>query len=35
MTAAVPMAAVVAVVGNNCDNGDNGCGVDGGGDDGG
>jgi hypothetical protein len=34
MTAAVPTAAVAAVVGNNCDNGDNGSGVDGGGDDG-
>ncbi len=34
-TAAVWMAAVVAVVGNNCDNGDDGSGVDGSGDDGG
>ncbi len=33
-TATVPMAAVAAVVGNNCDNGDNGSVVDGGGDDG-
>ncbi len=33
-TAAVPMAAVVAVKGNNCNNGDNGSGVDGSGDDG-
>ena len=35
MTAPVPMAAVAAVVGDNCDNGNNGSGVDGGGDDGG
>ncbi len=35
ITAAVPMAVVGAVVGNNCDNGNNGSGVDGGGDDGG
>ncbi len=34
-TVAVPMAAVVAVVGDNCDNGDDGNGVDGGGDEGG
>ncbi len=34
-TAAVPTAAVAAVVGDNCDNGDDGSGVDGGGDDGG
>ncbi len=34
-TATVPMAAVAAVVGDNCDNGDKGSGVDGGGDDGG
>ncbi len=33
-TAAVPMAAVAAVVGKNCDNGNDGSGVDGGGDDG-
>ncbi len=33
-TAAVPMVAVAAVVGNNCNNGDNGIGVDSGGDDG-
>jgi hypothetical protein len=33
-TAVGPMAAVVAVVGNNCDNGDDGSGVDGGSDDG-
>ncbi len=32
-TATVPMAAVAAVVGNNCDNGDDGSGVDSGGDD--
>jgi hypothetical protein len=31
----VPTAAVAAVVGDNCDNGDDGSGVDGGGDDGG
>ncbi len=35
MTATVPTAAVAAVVGDNCNNGDNGSGVDGGGDDGG
>ncbi len=35
MTAAVPTAAVAAVVGHNCDNGNNGSGIDGGGDDGG
>jgi hypothetical protein len=35
MTAAVLTAAVVAVVGDNCNNGDNGSGLDGGGDDGG
>ncbi len=35
MTAAVPTAAVVAVVGNNCDNGKDCSGVDGGSDDGG
>jgi hypothetical protein len=35
MTAAVPTTAVAAVVGDNCNNGDNGSGVDGGGDDGG
>ncbi len=35
MTAAVPTAAVVAVLGDNCDNGSDGSGVDGGGDDGG
>jgi hypothetical protein len=35
MTAAVPMAAVAAVVGDNCNNGNYGSGVDGGGDDGG
>ncbi len=34
-TAAVPMAALAAVVGDNCDNGDDGSGVDGGGDNGG
>jgi hypothetical protein len=34
MTAAVPTAAVGAVVGDNCDNGNDGSGVDGGGDDG-
>ncbi len=34
-TAAVPTAAVAAVVGDNYDNGDDGSGVDGGGDDGG
>ena len=34
-TATVPMAAVVAVVGDNCNNGDDGSGVDGGSDDGG
>jgi hypothetical protein len=34
-TAAVPMAAVVTVVGGNCDNSDNGSGIDGGSDDGG
>ena len=34
-TAAVPTAAVVAVVGDNCDNGDDGSCVDGSGDDGG
>ncbi len=34
-TATVPTAAVVAVVGNNCNNGNDGSGVDGGGDDGG
>ncbi len=34
MTATVPTAAMVAVVGNNCDNGDDGSGVDGGGNDG-
>jgi hypothetical protein len=34
-TAAVPMTAVAAVVGDNCDNGDDGSGVDGGGEDGG
>ncbi len=33
--AAVPTAAVAAVVGNSCDNSDNGSGVDGGSDDGG
>ncbi len=33
-TAAVPTAAEAAVVGDNCDNGDDGRGVDGGGDDG-
>jgi hypothetical protein len=33
MTAAVPTAAVVAVVGNNCDNGNDSSGVDGSGDD--
>ncbi len=32
-TAAVPTAAVAAVVGDNCNNGDNGSGVDGSGDD--
>ncbi len=32
-TAAVPTASVAAVVGDNCDNGNNGSGVDGGGDD--
>jgi hypothetical protein len=32
---AVPMAAVAAVVGDNCNNGNDGSGVDGGGDDGG
>ncbi len=32
-TAAVPMAAVEAVVGDNCNNGKDGSGVDGGGDD--
>ncbi len=35
MTATVPTAAVVAVVGNNCDNGNDGSGVGGSGDDGG
>ncbi len=35
ITAAVPTAAVAAVVGDNCDSGDNGSGVDGRGDDGG
>ncbi len=34
-TAAVPMAAVAAVVGDNCNNGNNGSGVDCSGDDGG
>jgi hypothetical protein len=34
-TAAVSMAAVAAVVGDNCNNGGDGSGVDGGGDDGG
>jgi hypothetical protein len=34
-TAAVPTAAVAPVVGDNCDNGDDSSGVDGGGDDGG
>jgi hypothetical protein len=34
MTAAVLTAAVAAVVGDNCDNGNNGSGVDGGGDNG-
>ncbi len=34
-TASVPTAAVAAVVGDNCDNGDNCSGVDGGSDDGG
>ncbi len=34
-TVAVPTAAVAAVVGDNCDNGDEGSGVDGGSDDGG
>jgi hypothetical protein len=34
MTAAVPMAAVAAVVVNNCYNSDDGSGVDGSGDDG-
>jgi hypothetical protein len=33
-TAAVPTAAVAAVVGKNCDNGNDGSGVDGGDDDG-
>ncbi len=33
-TATVPTAAVAAVVGNNCDNDNNGSGVDGGSDDG-
>jgi hypothetical protein len=33
-TAAVPTAAVAAVVGDSCDNGDDGSGVDGGGEDG-
>ncbi len=31
----MPMVAVAAVMGDNCDNGDEGSGVDGGGDDGG
>ncbi len=35
MTAAVPTAAVAAVVGDNCDNSNYGSGVDGGGDGGG
>ncbi len=35
MTAAVPTAAMVAVVGDNCNNRNDGSGVDGGGDDGG
>ncbi len=35
MTAALPTAAVAAVVGDNCNNGNDGSGVDGGGDDGG
>ncbi len=35
MTAPVLTAAVVAVVGDNCNNGNDGSGVDGGGDDGG
>jgi hypothetical protein len=35
MTAAVPTVAVAAVVGDNCNNGDDGSGIDGGGDDGG
>jgi hypothetical protein len=34
-TAAVPTAAVAAVVGNNCDNGNKGSGIDGSSDDGG
>jgi hypothetical protein len=34
-TAAVPMAALAAVVGDNCNNGDDGSCVDGGGEDGG
>ncbi len=33
-TAAVPTAALAAVVGDNCNNGDKGSGIDGGGDDG-
>ncbi len=32
-TATVPTAAVAAVVGNSCDDGDNGSGIDGSGDD--
>ncbi len=32
-TATVPTAALMAVVGDNCDNGEDGSGVDGGGDD--
>jgi hypothetical protein len=35
MTAAVPMAAVAAFVGDNCNNGNNSSGVNGSGDDGG
>ncbi len=35
MTGAVLTAAVAAVVGNNCNNGNDGSGIDGGGDDGG